>query len=110
MVAASNVPSVMGGASGPSIAEMWKDAEERFFKLTEKRLDALPANSLEDIVAEIEKRQQATALAYPDGPGVSGKFRDITSCLKLLGGVAAQGSEMVCRGHDASPRHPIPRH
>lgn len=87
-------------ASGPSIAEMWKEAEERFFQLTEKRLDYQPASSLEDIVAEIDKRQQPEAMTS----GVEGTAtsrsreygRDIARCIKLLGGVAVQGYEMVC--------------
>ncbi|KAK4085703.1 uncharacterized protein Triagg1_693 [Trichoderma aggressivum f. europaeum] len=80
-----------------SIRGMWDEAGRRFQARTQKSLDLKPPKSIDDIRDMIERRYDPSSPADSDG-GHEGAKRiglNILSCLKLLGGVAAQGAELV---------------
>ncbi|KAL7919138.1 hypothetical protein ACQKWADRAFT_329980 [Trichoderma austrokoningii] len=70
----------------PSIQNMWEEVRERFLARTQNSLGFKPPKTIDDIREMIEHRYDPSSLEI----GLN-----ILSCLKLLGGVAAQGAEMV---------------
>jgi hypothetical protein len=81
-----------------SLDDIWKDAARRFNALTNQDIKRSPARSLEDIRKQVDGQQ-------PDSSGQKEKdgkkhakdmVLNVLSCIKLLGGVAAQGASMVC--------------
>jgi len=79
-----------------SLKELWEAAEARFRLTTGKSLKLSPPKTLEDVRKEFEF-QQAGDVGKEDGKGRAAKdFGLVTlQCLKLLGGVAAQGAAIV---------------
>ncbi|PNP55504.1 hypothetical protein THARTR1_04334 [Trichoderma harzianum] len=80
-----------------SIRGMWDEAGRRFQARTQKSLDLKPPKSIDDIRDMIERRYDPSSPADSDGGHERAKRigLNILSCLKLLGGVAAQGAELV---------------
>ncbi|KAM6485833.1 hypothetical protein HDV62DRAFT_403210 [Trichoderma sp. SZMC 28011] len=80
-----------------SIRGMWDEAGRRFRARTEKSLDLKPPKSIDDIRDMIERRYDPSSPAESDGGHERAKRigLNILSCIKLLGGVAAQGAELV---------------
>jgi hypothetical protein len=89
-----------------TMKEMWKDVEVRFKNLTGKQLNSKPMKTLNDVIAKIEKCHHPGHASSSDKASGVSKAKDygrnILHCLKLLGGVAAQGLEKV-----RLPRHSI---
>ncbi len=85
---------------GLTIQEMWTDVSDRFEAETGMSLRLKPAKTLRDCIDAVEKRQLPPA-ASESKAAVSGAEKaksfglDVLHCLKLLGGVAAQGADMV---------------
>lgn len=81
----------------PSIQGMWEEANRRFLARTQNSLDFKPPKTIDDIREMIEHRYDPSSSADPDGNHKRAKEVGLTilSCLKLLGGVAAQGAELV---------------
>lgn len=79
-----------------TLPELWKEAETRFQRITGKPLKLTPPKTLEDMRKEIES-QQTEDVAKEDGKTRVAKDFSMTAlqCLKLLGGVAAQGAALV---------------
>ncbi|EHK18004.1 uncharacterized protein TRIVIDRAFT_122489, partial [Trichoderma virens Gv29-8] len=80
-----------------SIRGMWDEAGKRFLARTQKSLDLKPPKNIDDIREMIERRYDPSSPADSDGSHERAKRigLNILSCLKLLGGVAAQGAELV---------------
>jgi len=85
-----------------TMQEMWDDVEKLFEKLTGKALRSKGKTSLDDCKAQIAKLQQpadADAAPAPTKRSAGAKTKsfamDMLHCVKLLGGVAAQGGSMV---------------
>lgn len=85
-----------------AMQDMWDDVEKLFERLTGKALRSKGKTSLDDCKAQITKLQQpADADAAPAPTKRSGGAKaksyamDMLHCVKLLGGVAAQGGSMV---------------
>lgn len=83
-----------------TMKSMWQDASARFADRTGLSLDLKPPKTLDDCVGVIEKRQQPVmANSSFNTSSRTEKAKefgiDIIRCLKLLGGVAAQGADMV---------------
>ena len=80
-----------------SMEDMWRDATARFSERTGMNVNRRPPRTLDDCVKEINKSQSNKESSH--APTRKEKAADyginILRCLKLLGGVAAQGSEMV---------------
>ena len=82
-----------------SLDIMWEEAMERFRILTKQSLHVSPPRTLEDVRKQIELYQSDSS---DDQQSRGGKERakrmslNALSCIKLLGGVAAQGASMVC--------------
>ncbi|KAI1410983.1 hypothetical protein F5Y13DRAFT_201740 [Hypoxylon sp. FL1857] len=79
-----------------SMEEMWRDATIKFNERTGLNVDLKPPKTLNDCIGELEESR------YPDeSEEKSGKEKledygiNIIRCLKLLGGIAAQGAEVV---------------
>jgi hypothetical protein len=83
--------------AGHSIQSMWEEARGRFLARTQNSLDFKPPKSIDDIREMIERRYDPSSPADSDGSHERAKQigLNILSCLKLLGGVAAQGAELV---------------
>lgn len=82
--------------SESSMEEMWRDATSRFNERTGMNVNMRPPKTLDDCIRELEKS------GFPEeSEGKSGKEKlqdygiNILRCLKLLGGVAAQGADMA---------------
>ncbi|OTA57974.1 hypothetical protein K449DRAFT_398189 [Hypoxylon sp. EC38] len=82
--------------SESSMEEMWRDATVRFNERTGMNVNIKPPKTLDDCIRELEKSE------FPEeSEDKSGKEKledygiNILRCLKLLGGVAAQGADMV---------------
>lgn len=79
-----------------SMEEMWQDATVRFNERTGININVKPPKTLNDCIKELEATR---APIESDGKKDAEKLEDyginILRCLKLLGGVAAQGAEMV---------------
>lgn len=82
-----------------SIRGMWDEAGRRFQARTERSLDLKPPKSIDDIRDMIERRYDPSSPADSDSDGGHERAKriglNILSCIKLLGGVAAQGAELV---------------
>ena len=80
----------------PSLKELWEEAEVRFKLTTGKALRLSPAKTLEDVRREFEVQQIGDA-GKEAGKGRAAKDFGLVAlqCLKLLGGVAAQGAAIV---------------
>lgn len=80
-----------------SIRSMWDEAGKRFQARTQKSLDLKPPKSIDDIREMIERRYDPSAPEDSEKNHERAKQIGLTilSCLKLLGGVAAQGAELV---------------
>jgi hypothetical protein len=80
-----------------TLDDMWKDARERFRSLTEQNLELSPPKTLEDIRKQIESQQSDSSM--PKEKDCKKRAKKISlnalSCIRLLGGVAAQGASMV---------------
>lgn len=76
---------------------MWEEARGRFLARTQNSLDLKPPKTIDDVREMIEHRYDPTSPADSDKDHKRAKEIGLTilSCLKLLGGVAAQGAEMV---------------
>ncbi len=78
----------------------WKDVAMKFEAFTGKSLRLELAKTLNDCIDAIEKRQLPPATVGPKAASGIEKAKsfgpDILHCLKLLGGVAAQGADMLC--------------
>jgi hypothetical protein len=79
-----------------SLPDLWKEAEARFQLRTGKLLKLSPAKTLEDVRKEIEA-QQTEVIGKKGNDKTGAKDYSLTAlqCLKLLGGVAAQGAAVV---------------
>jgi hypothetical protein len=79
-----------------SLPDLWTAAQKRFRDKTGKVLEFSPPKTLEDVCKQIESQQ---ADFSTKDKGLKEKAEDATmnalNCLKLLGGVAAQGASMV---------------
>ncbi|KAI0834307.1 hypothetical protein F5Y06DRAFT_307099 [Hypoxylon sp. FL0890] len=79
-----------------SMEEMWRDAAIRFNERTGMNVDIKPPKTLDDCIKELEgsrfpeESEEKSSREKLEDYGVN-----ILRCLKLLGGVAAQGAEMV---------------
>lgn len=97
------------GEQGHTMDHLWEDVSARFHQRTGKSLDLEPARTLDDCLQDIEMTQK-----QPDGPAQNGTHsrsemakeygRNILQCLKLLGGVAAEGAAMVLYLQQLLPR------
>lgn len=78
-----------------SLEQMWKDAQDRFRELTEENLKLTPPRTLDDVRKQIESDSTG-----PKEKESKRRAKDMSlnalSCIKLLGGVAAQAGAMVC--------------
>lgn len=95
-------PAPQGEVMG--MQDMWDDVEKLFEKLTGKALRSKGKTSLDDCKAQIAKLQQpagedADAAPAPTKRSGGAKAKsyamDMLHCVKLLGGVAAQGGSIV---------------
>lgn len=81
----------------PSLDDIWKDAIQRFNSLTNQDIKISPPKSLDDIKKQVDSQQSDSS----DQKEKDGKRRtkdillNVLQCIKLLGGVAAQGASMV---------------
>ncbi|KAI1452293.1 hypothetical protein F4805DRAFT_470971 [Annulohypoxylon moriforme] len=83
-----------------SMEEMWQDAMVRFNERTGININVKPPKTLNDCIKELEAaRSPDESDGKKDGKKDAEKLENyginILRCLKLLGGVAAQGAEMV---------------
>jgi hypothetical protein len=78
---------------------MWGEAIVRFKKLTNQDLNISPPRTLDYITKQIDSRQ-AVDISAVEKEDAKARAKDISmktiSCIKLLGGVAAQAGSMVC--------------
>ncbi|KAK1244073.1 hypothetical protein MKX08_002211 [Trichoderma sp. CBMAI-0020] len=81
----------------PSIQDMWEEVRGRFLARTQNSLDFKPPKTIDDVRQMVEHRYDPTSPADSDDNHKRVKEISLTilSCLKLLGGVAAQGAEIV---------------
>lgn len=79
-----------------SLKDIWDDAEDRFQKLTGKVLRVNPPKTLDSVRKEIEALQ---ARMPSDDTDLKTRAKEtcmnVLNCIKLLGGVAAQGAAIV---------------
>ena len=87
----------MASNEEPSLQQLWKEAQKRFFALTGKSLSNTAHKSLDDITKEIERSADADTSNDDDDRKTKTKqaCMNVLYCLKLLGGVAAQGAAIV---------------
>ncbi|KAI2467316.1 hypothetical protein F4781DRAFT_402847 [Annulohypoxylon bovei var. microspora] len=79
-----------------SMEEMWQDATVRFNERTGMNVNVKPPKTLNDCVKELEaSRITGEVNGKTDREKLEDYGINILRCLKLLGGVAAQGAEMV---------------
>jgi hypothetical protein len=80
-----------------SLPDLWKEAEARFQSRTGKPLRRSPAKTLEDVRKEIESQQMEGTKVEKEDAKTRAKEASMNAlqCLKLLGGIAAQGASMV---------------
>ncbi|KAF5237869.1 hypothetical protein FANTH_10583 [Fusarium anthophilum] len=80
-----------------SMEQLWDEAAERFLARTGKGLDRKPPMTIDDVRKQIESRTDPTADI--DAANTLKRKKDIglniLECLKLLGGIAAQGASVV---------------
>jgi fungal STAND N-terminal Goodbye domain len=79
-----------------TLPEIWKEAESRFQRITGKPLKLNPPKTLEDVRKEIESQRTGDIVKEDTKTRVTKDFSMIAlQCLKVLGGVAAQGAALV---------------
>ena len=79
-----------------SLEQIWNDAAKRFASRTSRNLKLKPPKTLDDVRIEIEKQNAEIPDNLPDTKQkVKEAGMSILYCLKLLGGVAAQGASVV---------------
>ncbi|KAH8592092.1 hypothetical protein B0O99DRAFT_689874 [Bisporella sp. PMI_857] len=80
-----------------SLDDMWSDAMERFRDLTTKNLKLSPPRTLDDIRKQIESEQADSLNSKAKDSKKRAKEigMNALTCIKLLGGIAAQGASMV---------------
>jgi hypothetical protein len=79
-----------------TLPELWKEAEARFHRITGKPLKLSPPKTLEDVRKEIESQQTEDIVKEDAKTRATKDFSMVAlQCLKLLGGVAAQGAALV---------------
>lgn len=89
------------GAGALSIQEMWEEASARFLQRTAKALKGQPPKSLDDLLAEVEKWQQEDGTAatsdarHTRTAKAKESARDVLRSIRVLGGIAAQGGDLV---------------
>jgi len=84
--------------------ELWDVARSRFEQRTGKSLEFRPAKTLEDCVIVLEQQQALNEhLPLHQKPARAAKAKEyglnILQCLKLVGGVAADGASMAGVNH-----------
>lgn len=80
----------------PSLQDMWTEAEEHFLSLTGKNLSVSPPKTLEDVRREMESQQAQYDAGDKDlVRNAKNVSMNVLYCLRLLGGVAAEGASMV---------------
>lgn len=94
-------PMATRGEQTHTMDQLWEDVSARFHQRTGRSLDVKPARTLKDCIQEIEVTRKPTD--DPEQNGTHSKTetakeygRNILQCLKLLGGVVAEGAGMVC--------------
>lgn len=76
--------------------DMWKEARARFRDLTGKDLQLTRSTSPDDLRKAFETHiEEQKGKTSPELAKVKDAGLNILSCIKLLGGVAAQGAAMV---------------
>ncbi|KAG5763416.1 hypothetical protein H9Q72_008480 [Fusarium xylarioides] len=85
------------GAEDVTMQKLWDEAAERFLARTGKGLNRKPPMTIDDVRKQIESRADPTTdidaantLKHKKDIGLN-----ILECLKLLGGIAAQGASVV---------------
>ncbi|KAI2616328.1 hypothetical protein GGR54DRAFT_241906 [Hypoxylon sp. NC1633] len=79
-----------------SMEDMWRDATARFNERTGMNVNLRPPKTLNDCIKELEKSQLSEESHEPTRKEKVEEYGiNILRCLKLLGGVAAQGAEVV---------------
>ncbi|KAI1135342.1 hypothetical protein F5Y05DRAFT_416329 [Hypoxylon sp. FL0543] len=79
-----------------SMEEMWRDATIRFNEHTGMNVNIKPPKTLDDCIKELEKSRSPEESEETSGREKLKNYGiSILRCLKLLGGVAAQGAETV---------------
>jgi hypothetical protein len=80
-----------------NIESMWKEVRGRFLARTQNSLGFEPPKSIDDVREMIEHQYDPSSPADSDESHRRAKDVGLTilSCLKLLGGVAAQGAGLV---------------
>ncbi|KAI1087622.1 hypothetical protein F5B19DRAFT_61828 [Rostrohypoxylon terebratum] len=79
-----------------SMEEMWQDVTVRFNERTGININVKPPKTLDDCIKELEAtRVPVKSDGKKDSEKMENYGLNILRCLKLLGGVAAQGAEMV---------------
>ncbi|KAL5586192.1 hypothetical protein FOBRF1_016062 [Fusarium oxysporum] len=85
------------GTEDLTMEQLWDEAAERFLARTGKGLNRKPPMTIDDVRKQIESRTDPTtgidtanALKHKKDIGLN-----ILDCLKLLGGIAAQGASVV---------------
>ena len=80
-----------------TLQQMWTEAMTVFERRTSQTLNLRPPKTLDDVRRQIESQPVQYA---PDNQSWSRTAKNasmnVLYCLKLLGGVAAQGASMVC--------------
>lgn len=93
----------MASPEKPTMDELWAKAQQRFQDRTGKELQISPPKTLDKVREDIEDLAAKKDVFV--GEERKRRFKDNAMgtlyCLKLLGGVAAQGASMVC-----FPLHP----
>ena len=88
--------STMATIEKATLQQMWSEATKEFEERTSRVLNIHPPKTLEDVRKQIESQQ---AQYDSDERGLARQAKDasmnVLYCLKLLGGVAAQGASMV---------------
>jgi len=87
------------GTEDLTMEQLWDEAAERFLARTGKGLNRKPPMTIDDVRKQIESRTDPTTdidaantLKHKKDIGLN-----ILECLKLLGGIAAQGASVVTR-------------
>lgn len=82
--------------SSQRLEDMWKEAQTRFRDLTGKDLLLPRSTSPDDLRKALEARvEEQKGKTSPELAKVKDAGLNILSCIKLLGGVVAQGAAMV---------------
>jgi hypothetical protein len=85
--------------SEQNLKEMWKKLEERFKAKTGRDLKPKSTKTLEEIKKKLELQESQIPPDEPEKKDAKRRAKDagldILYCLKLLGGLAAQGASIV---------------